>query len=119
MTNELQAIDAYMANLRWKRDVNYGGEVSFIRPGDEYAVNLRDGYWELCSFTDSDIDGVAVGRFEAFEEGETLMELLAALRELPRQTPVGNAWILQQVAPHFSVVGNGLYIRTGNSKRKR
>ena len=69
---------------------------------DEYSVALHKDYWELCRFTDSDIGDVAVGRFESFEEGDTVRELILALRKLrpepappPRKAPAvaasGNA----------------------------
>ena len=112
MTNELQTIADYMANLRWKREVNYGGEVSFVRRDDEYSVALRAGYFEVCRFTDADRDGVAVGRFEAIADGETLMELIAALRELPRMlAPVAKP--AARLHPIFAEICNGLFVQVG------
>ena len=31
----------------------------------------------------------------------------------------GTAWVLQQTAPYFAAIGNGLYVRTGERKTKR
>ena len=118
MTNELQSIDAYMANLRWRRDVNYGGEVSYIRPDHDYCVRLEDGYWELCDFTDGDVSfeghTEAVGRFETMESGETLMELIAALRGCGRMTPPVRK--PEPVAMTVAMIGNGLFVRVGRKR---
>lgn len=50
--------------------------------------NSRDGFrlyvaassWDLMGFTDSDIDGVAVGRYRTIDEGEDLSEVLEAVK---------------------------------------
>lgn len=72
----------FLKSLGWKRDVNYGGQVSWISPDSERAVCISGSWWELRHFTDSDIDGVAVGRYVSDEEGETLAELKLALAEV-------------------------------------
>lgn len=114
MTKELQKIDAYMTNLCWRRDVSYTREVSFVRRDGGYAVTLRNGWWDLGEFTDGDIGDRAVGRFEAFEDGETLMELIAALRELPRVTHMSPAEINHTLS--VALIGNGLFVRVGRKR---
>lgn len=73
---------AFLKALGWKRDVNYEGQVSWIGPDSERAVVISGDWWELRHFTDSDIDGVAVGRYVPDEEGQTLSELKLALAEV-------------------------------------
>jgi hypothetical protein len=116
MIYDPQSIADYMANLGWKRNRDYAGGLHFGRPDGDYSVSVDDCGWTLGRFTDSDIDGVAVGRYQTIEDGETVLELMEALRGLPRQTPIGNAWVLQQTAPHFAAIGNGIYVRTGNRR---
>ena len=51
----------------------------------------------------------------AAEEQERRERIVAAGR---KQVLTGAAWVLQQTAPHFAAIGNGLFVRTGN-RRKR
>ena len=58
----------------------------WVSKSGDNAVNLEsDGEWELLRFTDSDIDGVAQGRYVSMKEevsGNTPEELQAALAAL-------------------------------------
>lgn len=42
------------------------------------AAGITD--WTLSRFTDSDIDGVATGRYRTIDEGESLADVLEAVR---------------------------------------
>lgn len=39
-----------------------------------------DGSWELSAFTDSDVAGVATGRYQTVDEGDSLREIPEAIR---------------------------------------
>jgi len=72
------SISEYLLSQGWKPSQD-----GFIdRWGDRY-VDLSGTYgytWELRKFTDSDIDGVAVGRWIGCDiEGDTLAELQEVL----------------------------------------
>ena len=78
----MEAIIEHLVGLGWKREVNYGGQVELYRPDYERCVTFYGNkYWELGRFTDSDIDGVARGRYESVTEGETLEELIQELAQ--------------------------------------
>ncbi len=78
---EAQKWDRYIMLHSFDRTV-----VAYHVPGSLDLLVVIDpgtGYsWELRRFTDSDVDGVAVGRYEAIKdaEGDTVAELLAAIR---------------------------------------
>lgn len=74
-----------LRDLGWQEGTSYGNERYFLSWDGEYSVDLIShlGWWTLGKFTDSDIDGVAVGRYRHLEDGGTLEELQAALREIP------------------------------------
>ncbi len=72
----IAVVERWLEVRGWKRTVNYGGEVSYISVSSEWAVELNGDYMSICKFTDGDIDGVAVGRYETEgEECSTLDEL--------------------------------------------
>lgn len=74
--NETPQIERFLTVRGWKRDVNPLGEIEFTKGRDEWQVQIsKDGWWALGKFTDSDIDGVATGRYQTVSEGETLAEL--------------------------------------------
>lgn len=74
----------FMRLLEWEEEVNYGGQTYFLSHDQEYEVLFgTDGSWYLGKFTDGDIRGVAMGRYELVDDGSTLEELKAALREIP------------------------------------
>jgi hypothetical protein len=73
----MNEIREYLISLGWKpfRD-------GFIDKGSERYLDLSGDYgfvWDLHRFTDGDINGVAVGRFESYCEGDTLAELQEVL----------------------------------------
>ncbi len=98
----------HMAALGWKMSLDYGGGIHYGRPDGDYSVAVEKDGWSLGRFTDSDRDGVAVGRYETVADGETVLELMAALRELPRRQAAALA--PRQVAG-FAAIGNGLFAR--------
>lgn len=77
----MKEIAEYLESLLWKPRCEHG-ETVYYSP-DEQAVVVLGDWWELRSFTDSDIeiDGVerAQGRYELDAEGSTLAELREAL----------------------------------------
>ena len=82
---EFDAIETYLKDRGWRRQVNLGGESEFTGYVDMLQVQLsRRGWWALGKFTDSDIETewglMAVGRYETLEEGENLDELKRALQ---------------------------------------
>lgn len=79
---EAHAVTEHLKSIGWRLEVNYGGEVSYIRPDSEYCVEMNDGWWTIGRFTDSDIDGVARGRYQGIEEGQTVQELRMALLDV-------------------------------------
>jgi hypothetical protein len=53
----------------------------------------------------------------ALMDGPSLLDILGVK---PAPKPVtGNAWVLQQVAPHFAAIGNGPFVRTGDGKKRK
>lgn len=77
----MKEIAEYLESLKWRVSRQHG-ETAYYSPDDLQVVILGD-WWELRSFTDSDleVDGVerAVGRYELESEGSTLAELREAL----------------------------------------
>lgn len=77
----MKEIAEYLESLRWlpRREQ---GETIYYSPDEQQAVVLG-GWWELRSFTDSDVDTDsgprAVGRYELDAEGSTLFELREAM----------------------------------------
>lgn len=66
-----------------RQDDNPLGEKVWISRDDELCLTLSakpEMYWALGSFTDSDVDGIAVGRYRTFAEGSELSELEAAIK---------------------------------------
>lgn len=54
---------------------------SMISPNGELCLDVSpEGSWQLSALTDSDIAGVAVGRYETVDEGDTLREVPEAIR---------------------------------------
>lgn len=43
----------------------------------------------------------------------------AAPKPVTIAASVGNQWILERTAPYFAAIGNGLYVRTGNGRKRR
>lgn len=78
----MPGIIAFLKSLGWKRDVNYGGQVSWISPDSDRAVGISGSWWELRHFVERDRDGVAGMHAVSDEEGETLAELKLALAEV-------------------------------------
>jgi len=92
---------------------------------EEVAVNV-------CDNCDRAVDelrrvyeyGTADRKFYACDECyDEIQAHLQKQAELAERKPVqpeltGAAWVLQQTAPHFAAIGNGLFVRTGN-RRKR
>jgi hypothetical protein len=77
----------HLESLGWRREQNYGGETEISSPDREHQVTFDSGGWTLGKFTDSDIGGVAVGRYRTIEEGETLDELKSALARVTGKDP--------------------------------
>jgi hypothetical protein len=80
-TLDIKSVERFLEVRGFERSVNYGGEVSYISADSEWAVELNGtDSVSLCKFTDGDIDGVAVGRYEtAGDECSTLDELKAEM----------------------------------------
>ena len=106
--NEMPAVAGYMAALGWRRERDIANRVCFVKPRTNYSAVMHADSWELCEFTDSDHDGRAVGLWMTIEEGETVMELVAALRALPKP-----AYVAPRQPVRFASIGNGLYARLG------
>lgn len=77
----MKEIAEYLESLRWtpRRVLR---ETTYYSP-DEQAVVVLGDWWELRSFTDSDVEtdsGLqAIGRYELDAEGSTLAELRDAM----------------------------------------
>lgn len=84
--NLIREMERELTIRSWKHDVNHFGEVEYTSPSGDWQVQISDdGWWALCSFTDSDMEAewglVAVGRYVSKFEGNTLAELQEALAE--------------------------------------
>lgn len=70
-----------LESIRWKPRREHG-ETTYYSPDEQTVVVLGD-WWELRSFTDSDVETdsgwQAQGRYELDAEGSTLCELREAL----------------------------------------
>jgi hypothetical protein len=92
-TSAVNEIERFLKIRKWKRDVNSLGEVSYISPDSEWCVELSgdgDGCCAIRKFTDSDIDGIATGRYVTELETETLAELkegLVSIDAMPWECP--------------------------------
>lgn len=54
---------------------------AYISADNEIRLDIEsDGYWIVGRFTDSDVNGVAVGRYRSIDEGEDLSEVLEAVK---------------------------------------
>lgn len=76
----MKRVITFLKSLNWKRHVS-GSQTWYESPDSVHAVTISGDWWELRHFTDSDVDGVAVGRYVPDAEGETLAELKLALLE--------------------------------------
>lgn len=80
----MKEIAEYLESMRWcvQREHN---ETWYLSPDGQQAICLGE-WWELRSFTDSDMDTecgpVAVGRYVMDAEGSTLAELREAMQEV-------------------------------------
>jgi len=83
---EHQAINAYLAGLGWKRDVNYGGQLHYTSLDGELDVEVTRNCWVLGKFTDGDMETdvglIAVGRYGTVEDGVGPATLQAAIEGL-------------------------------------
>lgn len=73
----------------WKAEKNYGGQWEVTSPDHELQITFNGGddgpaWWHLGTFTDSDVDGVATGRYVSFAEGTGFGRLMGAIREAQR-----------------------------------
>lgn len=79
--NETPEIERFLQVRKWKRDVNFLGEIEYVSPSDEWQVQLsKDGWWAIQRFTDSDIQvqdvgAVATARWITESEGQLLTDL--------------------------------------------
>lgn len=95
--NQTQKIERFLTRRGFRRgEPSPFGELCYLKGRDEWLVEITpdSGYWAIRKFTDSDIDGVAVGRFVTESEGETLEELqveLVSLCVLPWECPLCGA----------------------------
>lgn len=79
MSDENRVVAQHLINKDWTRGINLGGEVEYTSPDYEYQVLFSGGFWVLGKFTDSDLHGVATGRYATVAEGLVLEELVTEL----------------------------------------
>lgn len=64
----------------WKVAESWDSTLAMQSPG-EFRLDIgADHSWTIGRFTDSDVDGVAVGRYRTIDEGEDLSEVLEAVK---------------------------------------
>lgn len=57
------------------------GDNAYLSPNEDLMLQVaKDGSWELLQFTDSDVAGVATGRYDTVDEGDSLREVPEAIR---------------------------------------
>lgn len=84
-----EIVQDYLNDQGWKFYPNHAGGIWYYHvPGnDDLIVEIDPGYgyaWQIRQFTDGDIDGVAVGRYEPIPdaEGDTVRELLKCIEDI-------------------------------------
>ena len=77
--SERQAIIKELLNRGWQLPWYDEGVPELTTSDYERQVTFSGTGWILGRFTDSDVNGVAVGRYETVEEGEGLEDLLQAI----------------------------------------
>jgi hypothetical protein len=45
-------------------------------------------------------------------------DIAAARKPVTVAASIGNQWILERTAPYFASIGNGLFVRTGNGRKR-
>ncbi len=74
----MKEIEEYLAGLGWEFDWGMEGQRYWSAPSGKWmaCTNQNSGWWELAKLEDD-----ILGTWKTLAEGETLAELLAALKE--------------------------------------